>query len=147
MKLNEEKTDKDIQFVSGDVSFMPMLNYHPARGRNFTEMEIQSAANVAVVGNDIVLKLSPNQEILGREIKINGHKFRVIGVTKTRGSMMGQSMDKFVIVPITWALKYFYTDGKNADLMIALKAPSLEEMEHSKDETIGILRSMRNCKP
>jgi len=101
IKYNEEKTDKDIQFVSGDVSFMPMLNYHPQRGRNFTETEIQSGSPVIILGQDVVNKLSPKKDLLGEDVKMNGHKFRVIGITKERGSMMGQSMDKYVIVPIT----------------------------------------------
>jgi hypothetical protein len=44
-------------------------------------------------------------------------------------------------------LKYFFEDGKNTDLQICVKASSIALLEASKDETIGILRNIRNCKP
>jgi putative ABC transport system permease protein len=101
IKFNEEKTDKDIIMVAGDASFMPMLNFSPEKGRAFTDLEIQYAARVIVLGPDVVQKLSPKEDIIGKEVKMNGHKFTVIGIPKSRGSMMGQSQDKYVVVPIT----------------------------------------------
>jgi len=147
IKLNEEKTDKDVIMIACDASFIPMTNYHPERGRAFTDFEVQSAARVAVVGNDIVQRLTNDGNIVGKEIKIDGHKFTVIGVPKAKGSMMGQSQDKYVIVPILWFLKYYAREGMNENLSYGLKAPSIAMLNKSKDETIGILRSIRNCKP
>jgi putative ABC transport system permease protein len=147
VKLNEEKTDKDVIMVACDASFLPMFNYHPEKGRSFTDLEVQTGARVAVVGNDIAVRLTTDGNILGKEIKIDGHKFTVIGVPKAKGSMMGRSQDKYVIVPILWFLKYYAREGMNEDLSFGFKAPSMATLNKSKDETIGILRSIRNCKP
>jgi len=147
VKLNEEKTDKDVIMVAADASFMPMTNYHAEKGRSFTDLEVQTGARVTVVGNDIAQRLTTDGNILGKQIKIDGHKFTVIGVTKPKGTMMGQSQDKYVIVPILWFLKYYAREGMNENLSFGLKAPSMPMLNKSKDETIGILRSIRNCKP
>jgi len=147
IKLNEEKTNKDIIMIACDASFIPLTNYHPEKGRAFTEFEVQSASRVAVVGNDIAQRLTTDGNIIGKEIKIDGHKFTVIGVPKPKGSMMGQSQDKYVMVPIFWFLKYYAKEGMQENLSFGVKAPSVEMLNKSKDETTGILRSIRNCKP
>ena len=147
VKLNEEKTDKDVIMVACDASFLPMFNYHPDKGRSFTELEVKTGTRVAVVGDDIAKRLTTDGNIVGKEIKIDGHKFTVIGVPKAKGSIMGQSQDKYVIVPLLWFLKYYAKDGMNSNLSFGLKAPSLVTLNKSKDETTGILRSIRNCKP
>ena len=147
VKLKEEKTDKDVIMIASDASFLPMFNYHPEFGRSFTDLEIKTGAKVAVIGNDIAMRLSPNASILGKEIRIDGHKFTVIGIPKVKGSMMGQSQDKYVVVPIIWFLRYYAKEGMNENLSFGFKAPSMAMLNKSKDETIGILRSIRNCKP
>lgn len=147
VKLNDEKTDKDVIMVGCDASFLPMFNYHAEKGRSFTDLEVYSGARVAVVGNDIAVRLTSDGNIVGKEIKIDGHKFRVIGVPKSKGSVMGQSQDKYVIVPILWYLKYYAREGIKSDVSFGFKAPSMGLLNKSKDETIGILRSIRNCQP
>ncbi|MCL2040168.1 MAG: ABC transporter permease [Bacteroidetes bacterium] len=147
VKLNEEKTDKDVIMVACDASFLPMFNYHPEKGRSFTDLEVISGAKVAVVGQDIAQRLTNDGNIVGKEVKIDNHKFTVIGVPKAKGTMMGQSQDKYVIVPINWFLKYYAEEGRNENLSFGFKAPSMAMLNKSKDETIGILRSIRNCKP
>ena len=147
VKLNEEKTDNDVVLIACDAAFLPMFNYHPEKGRSFTDLEIQTGAKVTVVGNDIVQRLTTDGNLLGKDIKIAGHKFSVIGITKPKGTMMGQSQDKYVVVPMLWFLKYYAKEGMNENLSFGLKSPSLGMLNKSKDETIGILRGIRNCKP
>jgi putative ABC transport system permease protein len=148
VQLNDEKTDKNVQLIACDESLLPIMNYHPVIGRSFTELEIELGSKVVVVGPDVAKKLLPNNgNIVGKTVKINDHKFTVIGETQVKGSMMGESQDNYVMLPITWYIKYNSPDGKNTDVKLCFKAPSMNLIEASKDETIGILRSLRNCKP
>lgn len=148
VKHNELKTDNNVAIIPATASFMPMLNYHPEKGRAFTEIEVQYASKVAVIGSDVASKLFPNSEnAVGKTIKIDAYTFTIIGVTKPKGSMMGQSQDNYVIVPISWYIRYYSTEGNNTDLRYAIKAPNMKQLNASMDETIGILRSIRNCNP
>jgi putative ABC transport system permease protein len=151
IKLNEEKTDNNITLFGADESIFSIINYQIEYGRRFTQIEVNSAARVVVIGADVVAKLLPNDKnvanIIGKVVKIDQHNFTVIGLTKPRGAMMGQSQDDFVMIPITWYIKYYPDNGFNTNLHYAFRAPNKRLLQASMDETIGLLRSLRNCKP
>ena len=148
IKLNEEKTDNNVAFLGAEETYFLMLNQPIDYGRPFTKFEVNSGAKVVVLGADVVARLLPRGgNIIGKIIKIDQHNFTVVGVTKPKGAMMGQSQDNYAIVPITWYMRYVSGDGLNTNLGYALKAPSKELLQASMDETIGIMRSLRNCKP
>ena len=148
IKLNEEKTDNNVVMFATEENFFAMLNYPLDYGRSFSNLEINSGSRVVVLGTDVVARLSPRGEnIIGKVVKIGQHNFTVVGVTKARGAIAGQSQDNYVVVPITWYIRYYSRDGLNTNITYALKAPSKELLQASMDETIGILRTLRNCKP
>lgn len=118
-------------------------------GRYFTENEVNSGYNVAVLGNKIAEGLFPNnQDPLGKEIKIAGKKAYVIGVFKKEGeSMLGNSMDNQVVIPFHFAKYILDVRSMNAEPYIAVKArPGVTNAE-MKDELTGIMRGVRRLKP
>jgi putative ABC transport system permease protein len=115
-------------------------------GRTFIEEDIDYNRNVAIIGNDIVVKIFPNVNPLGKEISIKNQKYTVIGILKTRGALLGQSRDNMVIIPITNFLKYFASPWEES-LQITVKAISKEMLQATIDEVIGNLRVIRNVKP
>ena len=68
-------------------------------GRAFTEQELAQGENVLILGPDMVDRAFPGLDPIGREIRIGGTPYRVIGVTESRGSVFGISFDNFVIAP------------------------------------------------
>ena len=148
VKYGNQKTENDVVLFSSNETFFTALNYPVEMGRPFTQLEVTYSSNVAVIGNDVRLKVFPDgSNPLGKQISIKNRKFTVIGVHKPKGSMMGLSQDNFVAIPITYYLKYYAVSAYASDLQYAVKAPSKDLLEASMDETIGILRSLRNCKP
>ena len=148
IKKGNQKTENNVWLVGASETLFTSLNYPIETGRTFTQYEVTNSSNVAVVGMDIIIKIFSNeQNPLGKQISINNRKFTVIGILTPRGSMMGQSQDNIVVIPITYFLKYYATSEYNFNLQYALKAPSKKLLEASMDETIGVLRNLRNCKP
>ncbi len=78
-----------------------------AEGRFLTETDLRERTNVAVLGKDVVKALFPNEEPLGKDIKIGGRVFRVVGVMSDLGSIFGQSRDNAVFIPLTTFQKYW----------------------------------------
>ena len=54
-----------------------------------------------MIGTDIVDNLMPAVDPLGKEIRVEGEVYRVIGVGKKQGKTLGQSRDNYVMIPIT----------------------------------------------
>ena len=92
-------TDTNIR---GWTWTMPALsNMNIVEGRGYTETEDQHSSHVAVVGSDIVDNVLGYGDPLGKEIRVDGTPYTVIGVGERQGKMLGQSMDNWVAIPLT----------------------------------------------
>jgi putative ABC transport system permease protein len=139
-------TDPDVFLVGAENNFFITNAIDVDYGRILTEEDIDFNRNVAIIGNDVLVKIFPNANPIGKEITIKNQKFTVVGVMKTRGAMLGQSKDNRVIIPITNFLKYFASPWEES-LIISVKALNRELLETTIDEVIGNLRVIRNVKP
>ncbi len=148
MTINAENlsTDPDVFLVGADNIFFLTNSIDVEFGRSFTEEDINLSRNIAIIGNDVVVKIFPNVNPLGQEISIQNQKFTVIGILKTRGALLGQSKDNMVIIPITNFLKYFASPWEES-LHISVRALSKELLQATMDEVIGNMRVIRNVKP
>ena len=127
------------------VDMLEMYNYDIAQGRSFTPTELQHDAHVAVVGYDIVDNVMGHGDPIGKEIRVDGVPYTVIGVVERQGKTLGQSQDNFVGVPIT---TYRATYGSNDSLTIYGKAGGLgDRLEYASDQMRAILRARRHDRP
>jgi len=127
------------------VDMLQMYNYDIALGRSFTPTELQHDAHVAVVGYDIVDNVMGRGDPIGKEIRVDGVPYTVIGVVQRQGKTLGQSQDNFVGVPIT---TYQATYGSNNSITIYGKAGGLgEKLEYASDQMRAILRARRHDRP
>ncbi|OGH84264.1 MAG: hypothetical protein A2261_04310 [Candidatus Magasanikbacteria bacterium RIFOXYA2_FULL_44_8] len=68
-------------------------------GRMYTKEEEESQAQVAVLGSATKKTLFGDDDAIGKIVYLKGKAFRVIGVAKSRGAMMGMDMDSIVLMP------------------------------------------------
>ncbi|MEK7388465.1 MAG: ABC transporter permease [Elusimicrobiota bacterium] len=106
-----------IQVVYGDKNaptdvtgatpaFTTMRGAKVYHGRFFTELENEQSARVALLGQTVVNKLFANgEDPVGRMIKIDRVKFRVIGVLARKGSGTFRDQDDTVVIPLKTAMK------------------------------------------
>jgi putative ABC transport system permease protein len=73
-------------------------------GRFLDEQDAAAHARVAVLGSEVIALLFPNEEALGKTIRIGEVPFTVIGTLPSQGvGPGGGSLDDLVIVPVTTA--------------------------------------------
>lgn len=113
-------------------------------GRFFTETEANGGRNVVIIGYNINKTLFPNNDALGKEIKINGFKFTVIGISKKQSTVMMDFLDNIVTIPVKAFARIY---GINRSYTLAIKAGTPERLEEVKAEAEGLMRSIRNVKP
>ncbi|PRY89072.1 ABC transporter permease [Mongoliibacter ruber] len=134
-----------VTFTYKDVYDVPLES-----GRFFTDLEINSARNVAIIGTKIASTLFSNNNPVGKEIKIKGSKFVVIGVFEEEGEGLFDisSKDEAIMVPYGSFTKLYYVGKNGIEPSIALKGRDedvgLIELEN---ELIGLLRAKRGLKP
>lgn len=140
------ETDPDVSLIGSDENFFILNNVNVIDGRPFTAEDVTFNHNVAVIGNDIVVKLFPGSSPIGKKINIKNQQFTVIGTLEEKGALIGQSQDNRIIIPITQFLKYYASQWEES-LTIIVKSHNNETLVPAIDEAIGILRSARNIKP
>ena len=104
------ETRKVVSFYGVDPEFTEIAEYKIEKGRTFTKSENNSGKKVAIVGVTIVEKLLNNAQPLGKEILVQGHKYKIIGVFEKRGSILGQDQDNAVFLPLESARRQLNFD-------------------------------------
>jgi putative ABC transport system permease protein len=136
-------TDSTIRGITWTMPAIANLNI--AEGRSFTESEDEHNAHVAIIGSDIVDNVLGQGDPLGKEIRVNGTQYTVIGVAESQGKTMGNSMDNWVGIPLTTFLHQF---GSHSSLTIYADAGSSGEvMDNVIDQLRVIMRSRRHLLP
>jgi len=92
------------------------VSSYVARGRYITDLDVEQRTNVAVLGQDLVKALFPSEDPLDKEFKIAGRVYRVVGIMEPLGSILGQSRDNSIYIPITTFQKY-YPDIQFTDII------------------------------
>ncbi len=136
-----------ISGVSSD--YEKIASFDLEQGRYFSELEAATGKNVVVIGAKIAEALFPNRiNPLGQYIKIAGRKAEIIGVIKKQGeSIMGNSMDTQVLLPLNFIRGFTQIRRDNAFPYIAVKARPGVSNEELKDELTSIMRAARRIKP
>ncbi|HEX7730722.1 MAG TPA: ABC transporter permease [Terracidiphilus sp.] len=136
-------TDSEVR---GWTWTMPALsNLDIELGRSYTELEDQHSAHVAIVGADIVDNLLGAGDPLGKEIRVDGSPYTVIGVGQAQGKMLGQSMDNWVAIPLTAFLQQY---GSHQSMAIYVNAGGGGAvMDTVSDELRTIMRVRRHLSP
>lgn len=147
VRAGNEHTDPDVTLVGSDDAFFSMRNYQLAMGRPLVADDIQHQRMVAVIGNDIWQKLFPPQtDPTGTEIQIGNYRFTIVGVLAPKGGIFGQSQDNMVVIPIP-VLMRSYAEEWSYSVTIFVRANNERQLEEIFDESIGLLRGIRNVRP
>jgi putative ABC transport system permease protein len=129
--------------IIGFTHEMPeVLSRELAEGRYFTRLDVARDAPVCLVGFDIVDKLLPGTDPIGKEIRVDTGQCEIIGVAKKRGSVMGQSQDNWVIMPLTTYLETYGSGDSSVRLWV--KTAGTGALDSTMDEVRMLLRGRRH---
>jgi putative ABC transport system permease protein len=143
---NGEQSISDTTIQGITPSMAEILDTDLTSGRMLNETDLNTRSSVAVVGTDIVDHLMAGSDPLGKEIRIDGWTYRVIGVGKKKGKTLGQSADNYVMIPLTVYLKQYGAHNSSIGIWgkaLATGAPLNEAM----DEARVALRAHRHDRP
>jgi putative ABC transport system permease protein len=111
------------------------------RGRHILREDENHSRNVCVIGADVVDKLFPYVDPLGKWIKVGQQNFSVVGLGKKKGKILGMSQDNYVRIPISTFQKIY---GSRRSIDINIHTSTQEKMASAQEEVRTILRAKRH---
>lgn len=146
VKLDSKKTNPNVSVRGVDENYLSTSGNQIRVGRNFSEDEIQSGKNVAIVGEGLLRKLLiENENPLMKIITIGNSKYRIIGVLESKGSAFGNGSDQICLLPYSNVRSYFAIPQMNFNIQV--KVSQTELIEAAIGQAEGTLRIIRSLTP
>ncbi|NOX66711.1 MAG: FtsX-like permease family protein [Chlorobi bacterium] len=141
VKFGNKETNPNVNLTGCTPEAFPNNNWFVDEGREFTERESQSGAKYIILGRDVSKALFLNIDPIGQEVKIDGRKFKVIGLLESQGDFFGKSQDNFAIIPIR-TFQTFYGD-RYRSINITVSAYARDSYKDLMEVTEGYFRTIR----
>ncbi|SHM07863.1 ABC transporter permease [Flavobacterium xinjiangense] len=143
----DSKTVSDVNVVPVSHEFIDIQGLEFEKGRFYNESEANSGATVIVLGDEIAKQLFENFDPIGKNVRLYGKRFTVIGVLKKEGAgLFGDSNDTTVFIPVNFVRQLYGDSNTTSTNVIILKPEKGIDMEAYKDEISQKLRSYRGLK-
>jgi len=133
---------RDIYIGGTTANAIDIIDMEVAEGRFITREDDLYRRHVVFIGDLIKEELFGEVDPIGKDIRVEGVRYTVIGVAVKQGSIFGDSQDDYVMIPFNTHVKEFGEPGRRLRFMI--KAVSLEKLNDAMDQVRMTLRSNRH---
>ncbi|MEK7315750.1 MAG: ABC transporter permease, partial [Candidatus Eisenbacteria bacterium] len=144
-----ESTNPNVSIVGGTPEYPPNNTHYVGLGQNISQMDVRTARKAAVIGYAIAKKLFPFTDPIGKDVRVDGRKYRVIGVFDEKKSAFGANYDNYVLIPVSTFLRTYgmtNRDGFSRSVNITVRAKTPELTADAIEETRQVLRRVRGVK-
>jgi putative ABC transport system permease protein len=141
----QDRTAEGVGLAGATESYFRTSGMNIADGRPFNDADEHRAAKVVVLGDGVAEALFPDEDPLGKQVRIRGQRFMVIGVLERQGSFLGlEDLDNQMVIPITAMASIF---DIRFNVRLSVQFPSEEVMADGEYEVIGAMRQIRGLDP
>ena len=133
---------EDVNIVGATPNWLPIEEIDVSSGRLLTETDEGHRSSVCIIGADVASKLFTGMDPIGKDIRAGQGQYQIVGVAKALGTILGQSRDNFVLIPLGTYRKEWLVPQDSVTIFI--QASSTDWMQAAEDEARVILRSRRH---
>jgi putative ABC transport system permease protein len=142
----EEKSVSNVNVVPVSYEFIDIQGLEFTEGRFYNESESNSGAAVTVIGHELANSLFENLDPIGKEIRLYGQRFTVIGVLKKQGAGMFGDDDTSAFIPVNFIRRMYGDNNDSMTPVIVIKPKKGIDMEAFKADLKQKLRTFRGVK-
>jgi putative ABC transport system permease protein len=143
IRYGTEKTNPNVLLYGADGDLPRIQGLDLESGRFLSQIDDAQRRQVVILGQDLVERFFSRIDPLGQEVRIDGRRFRVVGILASQGEFLGFSQDNLVMIPVSTFRKYW---GRRSELALAVQARPGRSQE-AIDETTALLRRRRGLRP
>ncbi|MEM9667098.1 MAG: ABC transporter permease [Bacteroidota bacterium] len=143
---DRETAEGDLFLLGTDEHFLGNYSYEIGQGRFLTAQDVHYGRSVGVIGAEIAEELFPNETPLGKLVTFDGRRIQIVGVLSEKGSLLGFSQDRRVLVPISYAFATYGGPQRNI-ANISFRAATMAQIPAAMDEVVSRMRVIRKVPP
>ena len=140
----ETKTLGDVAIFGVTAPYQVVQDYTFASGRPLSDIDVLQRRPVAVIGADVAEKLFEHVDPVGKDLRVLGNHFTVVGVIAKKGRVLGQSFDGFVLLPLT-TFESLY--GRRKTTTVSVKMARAEDVAEGMALADGAMRTAHHLRP
>ena len=150
VKYGSNSADR-AYLVAATEDYERVFNVQLSEGRFYSPIEYQTGSMVAVLGSEIAEILFAGLDPIGKEIRLLGHRVKVIGLIEPSGKDLIKVMDFdraiMISYPLARKIANVRESGDYGGGMVAVKARKGSDLVEVTDEVIGAMRIGRRLSP
>jgi len=149
-QFRDVKTNANLVMCGGTPEYSHNNTHYIYLGRNLSHEDVKVGRSVVVLGHAVAEKLFPWIDPIHKIVKIDGRKYKVIGVFEQKKSALGGNFDNYVLIPITRYKRVYgkyRADGRENSVNITVNARSPELLEEAIAQTRLVMRQKRGLAP
>ena len=139
-----DKTLADVPIFGVTPSYQEVQDYRIDEGRPLADIDLVQRQPVIVVGAEIATKLFENVPAVGRDVRILGERYTIVGVNKPKGRVLGQSFDAFVLMPLN---RFEMLYGRRSTTTISVKMREAVEVAPAMARAEEAMRIAHGLRP
>lgn len=145
LKYESEETNPNVSLSGVTPEAFVNNDWTIATGRDINFNDYERFERVIVLGADVAKKLFPTIDPIGLELRVDGHKLRIIGVMESQGEFFGQSQDNFAIIPLSTYQSFYGKRGRSINITVRVDDQS--RYNDVIEKSVGYMRTIRKVPP
>ena len=139
-----DRTVGDVLIWGVTAPYQVVQDYRFSAGRPLTDIDVRERRYVTVIGADVAEKLFPTADPIGKPVRILGERFTIVGTVASKGRVLGQSFDGFVMLPLT-TFEMMY--GRRLTTTISIKMREAEDVAPAMARAEEAMRIAHRLRP
>jgi len=116
-------------------------------GRRFTQQEVLLGDDVVILGPELVKRLFPTLDPIGRPVKIGGLPYQVVGVGESLGSAFGISFDNYVVAPFRAPLHRLLNRQPKVIDAVVVQTKNAAMLREAQERVRAVMRARHKLHP
>jgi len=134
-----------VNILGTNEAYASINNYKAQEGRFITREDVRASGMVAVLGYGVARDLFGALPAIGKNVKINGKSFSVIGVMEERGMIGFMQVDDQVVIPLPTAMRRMFGTKHLTSLIV--QSADARRLQATIDRVKQSLRVAHKLKP
>ncbi len=138
---------RQVRVFAVDGQYFDVKKLGVTEGRALSEQELARGEKSVVLGPDAVERLFPGLDPIGRDVKMGGVTYKVVGIAESQGKVFGMSFDNFLVASWRSPVRRLLNTRPNIVDAVAVQSPSEVAMRETMEIVRATMRGVHQLRP